>query len=230
MYSIDMKVKFSEAAKDMKMNIYNIMEAFQECSVEQSEAVGNGALNNKFTNKVWLLLGWDIEVKRYPKFMETVKINTMPRQFHAMLGYRDFEMLDADGDIIAKAHSIWILYDSEKMRISKVSKEMEDAYGVDECELDSYYTSCKIFPKADYENETEIKVKRSDLDFNGHVNNVVYGRYIMDALDTDMRPKHMKIYYKKAAVMGDVLTMCVGENCAELKKGDEIITLYEFRF
>ncbi len=58
----------------------------------------------------WVLSRFHIEITRYPKWGETVQINTWPSGRGPLFAVRDYEILDAEGPLAA-ATSSWLIVD-----------------------------------------------------------------------------------------------------------------------
>lgn len=217
MYEIKNRVSYSQVGMDLKANMAMIAQYFQDCTLFHSEEVGKGIKDVEVNKKAWFLSSWQIEVSRYPEFKEEITIRTWPYDFKSMYGYRNFDILDADGNEIARANSIWIFMDLQKMLPTKLTEQDTAAYGLSPA-LDMEYTARKIkvlgdeFLVEEYKDTPPVLVKETFLDSNHHVNN---GRYITVAMDyvSCKRPvRQMRVDYRKAATLGDYMYPKVLEN------------------
>ncbi len=207
MYEMKREITYSQVRRDLKVDMACMAHFFQDAVLVQSEQIGKGVEETKRTKKAWFLSSWQIEVMRYPAFMENVTVRTWPYEFKSMYGYRNFDVIDEQGERIARANSIWIFMDLENMRPTKVTKERVEGYEIAP-PLDMEYAPRKIQILDDTYIVSEIEqhpilVKPSFLDSNQHVNN---GRYVTEAMDylpTDVVWKQMRVDYRKAATLGD---------------------------
>lgn len=207
MYEMKREITYSQVRRDLKVDMAELAQFFQDCVLKQSEQIGKGVEETERTKTAWFLSSWQIEVMRYPEFMEEVTVRTWPHEFKSMYGYRNFDVMDSKGDTIAKANSIWIFMDVEKMRPAKPKEENVKGYVIEPA-LDMEYAprkinilpeECKVFS----EMVEPIEVKYSFLDSNDHVNNGRYVKESMDYLPTDCTLKQMRVDYRKAATLGD---------------------------
>ena len=104
----------------------------------------------KEIGQVWVLSSWQIVVNRYPKLGEKVKIVTLPYELKVFLGYRNFAMLDEQGEYLAKANSLWSLLDVGTGKPVMVNEAMHKGYEIDE-KLDMEYAPRKI--AVEYKNQ-----------------------------------------------------------------------------
>ena len=121
-----------------------------------------------------------------------------------MFGDRNFILEDKAGNIIAWANSLWIYMDLEKGRPTKPSKEDIAKYGVGE-PLDKEFAPRKIDVPTEFVTMEPMKVRRYQIDTNGHMNNCQYVANALEVLDEGERFVQMRAEYKKSAVYGDVM-------------------------
>ena len=158
----------------------------------------------KEIGQVWVLSSWQIVVNRYPKLGEKVKIVTLPYELKVFLGYRNFAMLDEQGEYLAKANSLWSLLDVGTGKPVMVNEAMHKGYEIDE-KLDMEYAPRKIAVPEGGELLEPIVVKKHHLDTNHHVNNGQYVNIAMEYLPDDFVIRQMRAEYKKQAFLDDVL-------------------------
>lgn len=204
MYAFDSRIRYSETDSEGKLTLDALLNYFQDCSTFHSEDVGLGIGYMKEIGQVWVLSSWQIVVNRYPKLGEKVKIVTLPYELKAFLGYRNFAMLDEQGEYLAKANSLWSLLDVRSGKPVVVNEDMRKGYGIDE-KLDMDYAPRKITVPEGGQLLNSIVVKKHHLDTNHHVNNGQYVNIAMEYLPDDFVICQMRAEYKKQAFLDDVL-------------------------
>ena len=89
-----------------------------------------------------------------------------------------------------------------------------------------------MLPKGGGETFAPIQVMRADIDYNRHVNNANYVRMAMELLPEDFEVKGLRVEYRVAAKLGDVLVPTVFEIengfIIELAIGSEASAIVEF--
>ncbi len=208
MYEMATQVTYSRVKSNLKTDMAAITHYFQDCAICHSESVGKGLHDVEVNGKAWFLSGWQIEVLRYPEFNEAITVRTWAHGFKGINGYRNFDILDIEGEQIVRANSIWIFMDLKNLRPMKPGPEDLVGYNI-ESAIDMDYAPRKIqimedaYRKKEMEDNTAILVKKSFLDSNLHVNN---GRYVEVAMDfLPQNIKKMRVDYRKAATLGDVM-------------------------
>ena len=204
MYAFDSRIRYSETDSEGELTLNALLNYFQDCSTFHSEDVGLGISYMKEIGQAWVLSSWQIVVDRYPKLGEKVKIVTLPYELKGFLGYRNFAMLDEEGNYLAKANSLWSLLDMTTGKPVAVNEAMQKGYGIDE-KLDMDYAPRKITVPDGGQLLEPIVVKKHHLDTNHHVNNGQYVNIAMEYLPDDFLIHQMRAEYKKQAFLDDVL-------------------------
>lgn len=204
MYTYDSRIRYSEVDKDAKLTLESLLDCFQDCSTFHTESLGLGIDYLKKENLIWVICSWQIIVDRYPKFYEKVEVGTIPYEFKGFMGNRNFFLKDEQGEIIAKANSIWSLLDASTYLPHKLTKEMQEGY---EClpKMEMDYAPRKILVPEGGQYDETIQVKAYQLDTNQHVNNGQYVRIAAQYLEKGASVKQLRAEYKKQARLGDLL-------------------------
>ena len=204
MYTFESRVRFSEIDHHETITLPGIINYFQDCSTFHSEDMGLGIDALKKKQKVWILSFWQVIVNRYPGMGEKVAVSTWSTGFQGLYGTRNFQMKDANQEVLAYANSIWVYMDMEKGRPAKPDPEEIAAYGVEPA-LDMEYASRKIrLPETVVEGPA-FPVRKFQIDTNEHVNNCQYIQMALEVMPECERASQVIVEYKKSAVLGDMI-------------------------
>lgn len=210
MYRMDARVRYSEVDEKRRIKLISILDYFQDCCTFQSEDVGGGIGFLQEMQRAWLLASWQIVIREYPKLGEKIQICTMPYDFKGLYGFRNMLLENEAGEVLAYANSNWIFVDTLTGKPARIPKEVAEAY-----ELDEPYpmerAPRKIRVPEHLMEKREIPVHRFCIDTNHHVNN---GKYVLIAeefLPADFKVGELRVEYRKAAMLGDILYPLVEE-------------------
>ena len=209
MFSFDSKVRYSEVGKDGYMTMEALMRYFQDCATFHSEETGYGVEYLMENKRAWVLLSWQIEVERYPRFGENITLSTKVYDFKRSFGYRNLMLQDESGAYIACANSVWLYLNLEKMAPERVEQEQVDANIFEEKFPMNYKKMQIAIPKEEGEVKETHQVGSYQIDTNGHMNNVEYLRMAMQAIGEQVPICSMRAEYKKSAMNGDQITPVV---------------------
>lgn len=206
MYQFDSRVRYSETDENGKLTLTGMINYLQDCSTFQSEDLGMGIEYLKERKRAWWLSSWQIVIDRCPVLGEEITISTWPYDFKGMYGYRNFTIQDRQGNYLVRAASVWFLFDTEAGRPVRVREEDIRGYGQGETRLAMEYASKKIPLPEIYEEKEGILVMKHHIDSNHHVNNAQYAQIAREVLPDEFQIGELRIEYKRAAVLGDVIT------------------------
>lgn len=216
MYKFSSRIRYSEVDSKGKLSLESLLDYFQDCSTFHSEDIGVGLGYLEERHLAWVLSAWQIVADRYPKLCERVRIGTAPYGFKGFFGYRNFLMETEEGEKLACANTLWILMDMEKMYPAKPTKEMLEAYEIED-KLPMDYAPRKIaLPMEGGVGKEPLEVARRHLDTNNHVNNGQYIRMAKEYLsaeymERDMFLRQMRAEYKRQAHLVDKIYPVVYE-------------------
>lgn len=204
MYTFDSRIRYSETDETGALSLLGVINYLQDCSTFQSEDIGLGVEYLEEKKRAWLLSFWRIVIDRYPVLGERIKIGTWATSSKGIYGYRDFVIMDQDGNYLVRAESIWFFCDTEKMVPVRVMPEDVAAYG-NEKALDLGKAPRKILIPEEYEEGIPVTIAAHHLDTNHHVNNAQYVDIAREAVPCTKMVKGIRADYKKAAVLGEIL-------------------------
>ena len=216
------QIKLSEIGKENKITNKAILGDLEDVGGIHSNIAGYGILDIQQTKLSWVLLDWKLKIIRRPKYSEKIKIKTWSKNAIKFYTYRDFEVYDENGQVIAIATSKWVLLDIDKGKIVKISDEVLNKYGP-ELEKSVFDISEieKLQEPEDYISEVEYTVKKSDIDVNNHMHNLNYLELANEALPEDVYNEqelnNVRINYKKEIKLGETVKCKYGfENNAHI--------------
>lgn len=211
MYSFESMIRYSECDHRGELALSGLINYFQDCSTFHSEVLGVGHEYLAKDNLAWVLASWEIEINRFPKLCEKVKIGTFPTSFKGVMGTRNYFMETEDGEMLARANSLWTLVDMKEGKMSIPTKEHVEKYTL-EPKFDMDCGGRKITLEEDGTTEESIIVGKQHLDTNMHVNNGQYVDMALSYVENDFRIGQMRAEYKKQALLGDELIPYVVKN------------------
>lgn len=204
MYGFESMVRYSEVDAHKHMTLTALLELLQDCCIFQSEHLGIGIDYLEEKKRAWVLSSWQVVIKRYPLLGEKVTAYTWAYDFKGFYGYRNFEVVDGQGEIVAYANSIWIFMDTQSMRPARIPADLASAYSMEE-PLDMEKAGRKLSIADGCKKEAPVPVQKFHIDTNLHVNNSKYVMIAEEYLPECFKIGELRAEYKKGAVLKDVL-------------------------
>ena len=203
-YEMNGNVRYSEVDAKGQMTWLALLSYFQDCSVFQSEQLNMGVQYLAEYHMAWVLSSWQVRVDEMPYLADEIHVQTWAYDFKGFYGYRNFALNNAEGKRLAYANSIWVLVDTESGRPLRVPQDMGDAYGMEE-PLELSATERKIRVPENYEEKEPVRVQKYFIDTNYHMNNEKYVMIAQEFVPEHFQIEEIRVEYKKAAVLDDVL-------------------------
>ncbi|MDR0876489.1 MAG: acyl-ACP thioesterase [Treponema sp.] len=178
-------VRFGDTDRSDRLTLASIFNYFQEAAINNAEALGVGRDLMARTRQVWILSRMSVQVDRRPKYREEITVRSWPRGWEKLYALRDYDIRDASFTPVVRSRSNWLIIDIDKRRPLRPQSAMESLplnEGIDA--LPSGALSLEI--RGGLEKLRERKAAYSDVDYNGHVNNVRYIQWIQDTLEPEL--------------------------------------------
>ncbi len=214
-------VGYSDVDRNDRMKLSRIIDLFQNIATWHSKSIGYGTHEMMSLKLGWLVLAWKIKILKYPQADENIEIRTWSKTPKGLHAFRDFEILNENGEPMVLATSSWILYDLEAKRPVRLLKDMIDGYGaIDRNALDEEISKLKD-EKIDGET-LDIQITKRDIDTNHHVNNAKYVEFFEEMLPENVLINELEIQYKRQTLLGEKLHLTFdGRECTmENDNGD----------
>lgn len=213
MYFYDSRIRYSECDSEGRLTLDALLNYFQDTSTFQAEDSGIGMSYMNRMQIVWVLSYWQIVVDRYPDLGESIQTGTAPYEYKRFMGSRNFLMKTPQGEVLAKANSIWSLLDRRTGKPMLPSREMIARYQIEE-KIPMVYAPRKVALPENGVCLEHFVVKKNNLDMNHHVNNGQFVTLAMNYLPEGFVIRQLRAEYKQQAFLGDVIKPYVvsGEN------------------
>jgi acyl-ACP thioesterase len=178
-WSEECTVRFNAIDRSDLMTLNAVFAFFQEAAISHAENLGVGREAMARTGQVWILSRISVEVDRRPKYCETVTVRTWPRGGEKLFALRDFDIRDGEDKPAVRARSCWLIIDMEKRR--PLRPQLMDSLPQNEG-LNALSSAANLKERPSLVKCGERPALYGDVDYNGHVNNVTYVRWIEDTL------------------------------------------------
>ena len=203
-------VRYSEVGHRGLMTLPAVINAFQDCSTFQSEALGVGMAWLKHEQRAWVLTHWHIVIDRYPSLCEEIAVGTFATSFRGFTANRNFYLKDTADRLIARANSSWASIDLATGKPIRPTQEHVAPYGTHE-PLDMPAEERRVRVPEHLEPAGPIVVRRGLIDTNEHVNNCQYVTMALELLPRETAPKTVRVDFRRAAVLGDTIVPALAQ-------------------
>ena len=232
MYSLNYQVTTSTCDSEGKLKLYSALQMMQDCSEMWIDS--EPGVKQYFTeqNMAQLLATRQVEVIRVPDYKEMLKVTTSVYGMKPMFGFRNTFIYDSEGKPCYRTWSMGAFVDKAAGKLKRVDDATIASMTL-EPQLEMNYKDRRIIlPKEDGTVLDPIRVLRADIDYNKHVNNANYVRMAMELLPEGFMVHGLRVEYRVAARLGDVLIPTIyeieGGYIISLSVGNDVSTIIEF--
>jgi medium-chain acyl-[acyl-carrier-protein] hydrolase len=201
----DYFVHYYDSDLNRKASILTLLKYFEDAAILHSEHVNRGLDYYSEHHVGWVLYKWDIKLKRFPAFKETIKVRTKACFLKGFQAYRFFDILDSQREQIAAANSMWLFVNSDTRRPAKISEDIFEGYGVDRRKMEMLEFK-EIDPLKKIDAKKVFNIRHLDIDTNNHVNNITYVDWALEVIPEDITRKcsmtRLSVNYKKETSYG----------------------------
>ncbi len=159
-----------------------VLKVLENAADHHSAAVADESVDGSMHGTAWILAEWRVEVVRTPRYDDEMTVETWISDGSAAAhSNREFLLLDEGGGVLVKAAAKLTLFDLKENRIIKTDRAALERYRP-EGRAVFPEKARRLIPAESFDCETAFPLRRSDIDYNGHVHNTAYLSFALDAL------------------------------------------------
>ena len=179
LYCEEHTVKFLEVDGSGTMTVKSLFNSLQEAAYNSSRSLGSSI--DIMKGVTWVYSRLYAEIARYPDFSETVRVCTWRSRFEGSAAFREFVMEDLSGNVMLKSTVELALISLDTRKPSLIPETMMGQFAP---ELGSSAAERveRIPELQNPQDKMEFRIRTSDLDINGHVNNAAYIEFIAECV------------------------------------------------
>lgn len=191
-YGEDVKIRFHYADWRGRLLVKALCDLFNDVANVQTKELGFDVSTLNAQGLTWMLHRLHIQVRRMPTQGEEVRVDTWPSGVDRLFALRDFQICGNGGEELVAASSAWMVIDVARRRpvrlpacVTDVAKNCVDVVPQVPFDLD-----VKRMPAGEYENGREFVATYDNIDFNRHVTQATYVRWLTNALPYEFLKTH----------------------------------------
>jgi acyl-ACP thioesterase len=190
-----------------------IANYLQESAWRHANHLGFGYEDAEKRNEFWVIISLMIRMVEMPEWGRKITVETWPKGIDRLFAYRDFKLMDSTGKVIGAATSGWMILDKDTRR----PKNVDIAKPILHLATHQDVLDCNpplLKPLKEITDTEPRKVRFSEVDQHGHVNNIRYIDWSLDALSSEWHRTHriktLVINYLSEVDSDDVIQISTG--------------------
>ena len=193
-YTEERVVSCYEADSNHNFRPTAMLDLMQEAAGRDASVLGFGYDEMISENTAWVLSRTRVCFHKCPKWRDSVVLKTWHKGANRIFYLRDFLLESPEGELLISATTSWLIIDLATRRMVRNTTLAENFDNSEMGDAIEEQAGKVMLPKGlERELVHTHKVVWSDIDTNGHVNNVKYAVWALDAVDYDiLKEKSLK--------------------------------------
>ena len=200
------RVRSYECGADGRTTLPTVCNFLQEAASMHAASLGfgKGDFAAAGENISWVLTRMVVKMSRYPVWEDELTVETFPRGGRKIVAWRDFEVKDAKGETLGVASSEWMIIDLATRKIHAIPETVFAANDPGNVPVLGLEPFAKFrFPADAATGRPEaFRAMKSQIDLNGHVNNVHYVGWMLEPCESRC-PAEMEVVFRSETFAGD---------------------------
>ena len=176
---LEFPVRYGEIGENGVATLSALGNWLQEAAGRNAEALGFGENALLQHGVTWVLTRLVLRMDRLPREGEHLRIHTWPAMLDRF-GHRGYEVYDEKNRLIVSGGSAWSVMRLSDRSLSQLPAALVPKYPSEPRPCPPF--ACRVIPRlrAEHPSHALLRVRRDDLDINGHVNNTRYMAWLME--------------------------------------------------
>ncbi|MCH5277780.1 MAG: acyl-ACP thioesterase [Desulfovibrionaceae bacterium] len=212
-YDLSLSVRYGETGADGITTLSSVANWLQEAAGHSASSLGFGEETLAGMGLTWILTRLVLRIRRLPVSGEAIRVHTWPSALDRF-GCRGYEVFDSSNECILSGGSAWSIMDMATRRMAPIPPQLAAVYPSNPRACDPF--SCRVLPRlaGNGDRQALLRVRRDDLDINGHVNNAHYLSWLLESFEPRpgqaLAPSLVDLGFRAECFPGEELMSQVG--------------------
>jgi len=232
-YKLDVKINSFDADALKRLTISGQLRYQQEVGDRAINRFGATYEKMAEAGMFFVLIKTSSRIYRHPKLSESCILKTWHQGINGVRFIRRYNFIGLDGEPLIDSVTVFALIDNNRQILRPKEFDKFNLPPPSESENGAEIPKKIVINENLPSNTIQKTVHFSDLDYNMHMNNTIYGNVIMDALPKSHAEKDIDsfaIEFKKEAIFGDNFEAIAyyNEKTAYIKGGERFSAKINF--
>ena len=185
--------------RECKFSSY--MEFMSDIAFKHDASLGLSIADLLESNHTWVVFSYKIKVFKPSNYQDELRVETHIKTFRRYFAVRVFEIYNEDNELVLQSESLAFFIDIIKSKPSTIPEYYYNKYHLSKEDKNIKIDKLKLEKPEKVDIEKKFNIRYTDIDFNSHVGNVNYVKWIIDSMPfeivKDYRICEFKIKYEK---------------------------------
>jgi len=231
-YAKTYRIASYDVGPNSRLTLPALLRSLHDVAQQHAGSVGFGYRDLLSRDLAWALVTIELSLKPRPNGEEEMELATAVAKSGGPLVYRDYKG-EASGKTFVSGQSLWALIDLKTRRTTRLPADLKQKLAEIQYSLQGEIDRVR---RSDSKTALPVvdqrKVRAHDCDFNGHLNNVVTARWMLDTIyeaspTLSSKLCSLKLSYHQEALVGEQLNIGLMQQSnlftLELRKEDGVL-------
>lgn len=214
-----------------RLFVKTLCDLFNDTAEVQTEQYGVDVATLNAQGVTWMLHRLQIRLAKMPHQNEEVLIETWPSGIDRLFALRDYRMVRQDGEELVRAASEWMYVDMNRrrpLRLPEKVVKMSTEHDIPRVGLQPVLNE-KEFVGFEAQGGRHFDATFDNIDFNGHVTQASYMRWITNSLPFDFLKKHVLTAVEVVYAHEILPDSSIHSVYQVVEEGEEVIILHQVK-
>jgi acyl-ACP thioesterase len=180
------QIGYKSVFQDGRISPALLWEELEESAEQHCRLIGMDVFTLLSRQEAWVLKSGASRMQRYPGYGENIEIITWISSVDRYRGYREFLIIDEQGQILGEMSTLWVYMDLKERRLKAIPREFHEGWGFCGNPLHSNFQKKDSYEALSGYKSVLFSVRRRDLDSSAHVHNIRYLEWLSEAIPEDL--------------------------------------------
>lgn len=163
-------VDFRSVDADLNITNTGLLNMFEDIACIHAQRLGEDISKSDLR---WLLTGYRVRINRRPRYGEEVQVTTWSKDYKNVTATREFELRDAEGDLIVTCWSQWARVNIRTKELVRLTDEAMAPYR-SEPDRTNFCKPARITEPSEQVSIADMMIDWRWMDNNRHMHNSYY--------------------------------------------------------
>ena len=206
--------RISDCERDGKLSPAAVLCILEDVGCHHSATVNDDVLKSGLAGVSWIITNWRIAIRGEAPGDGKILVSTWSRKKAGPTTVlREFTMCDPNGSEIIAAEARFAVWDFNAGGPVRITDELMEAYKSEDRAVFADEIR-RIVPPDGFSAPVPVTLRKSDIDYKGHVHNTRYLEIAAECGAFDFwRAKEVNIAYRKPIIETDSVTVSTADMC-----------------
>lgn len=195
------EVEYRDTNPRRECNFSSYMEFMADVAFKHDSSLGLSLSDLLESNHTWVVFDYKIRAFIPTNYQDELRVTTYIKTFRKYFAVRVFEIYNQENELVLQSESLAFFIDTIKAKPCSIPEYYYEKYKISEEDKKIKIDKLKLKKPEKIDIEKQFEVRYTDIDFNSHVGNVHYVKWIIDSMPFNIvknyRVSEFNIKYEK---------------------------------